>query len=98
PAMGGIVGLKPTYGGVSRYGLLAFGSSLDQIGPFTHTARDAAIALGVIAGLDRADATSAAAPAADYEAALTGDVRGLRIGVPSRMLDSGLDGGLLPRA
>ena len=90
-AMCGIVGLKPTYGRVSRYGLLAFGSSLDQIGPFTHTARDAAIALGVIAGRDRADATSAAQPADDYEAALTGDIRGLRVGVPSRLLDSGVD-------
>ena len=90
-AMCGIVGLKPTYGRVSRYGLLAFGSSLDQIGPFSHSARDAAITLGVIAGVDRADATSAAVPVDDYEAALTGDIRGLRIGVPSRMLESGVD-------
>ena len=90
-AMCGIVGLKPTYGRVSRYGLLAFGSSLDQIGPFGHTARDTAIALGVIAGADRADATSASNAVDDYEAALTGDIRGLRIGVPSRMLESGVD-------
>ena len=90
-AMCGIVGLKPTYGRVSRYGLLAFGSSLDQIGPLTHSARDAAIALGVMAGADRADATSASRPVDDYEAALTGDIRGLRIGVPSRMLESGVD-------
>ncbi len=90
-AMCGIVGLKPTYGRVSRYGLLAFGSSLDQIGPFGHTARDCAIALGVIAGLDKADATSASREVDDYEAALTGDVRGLRVGVPSRMLSSGVD-------
>ena len=90
-AMCGVVGLKPTYGRVSRYGLLAFGSSLDQIGPFTHSARDAAITLGVIAGGDRADATSAANAVDDYEAALTGDVRGLRVGVPSRMLETGVD-------
>jgi aspartyl-tRNA(Asn)/glutamyl-tRNA(Gln) amidotransferase subunit A len=94
-AMCGIVGLKPTYGRVSRYGLLAFGSSLDQIGPFTHTARDAAIALGVIAGADRMDATTAATAADDYEAALTGDVNGLRIGVPSRLLETGVDPDIL---
>ena len=90
-AMCGIVGLKPTYGRVSRYGLLAFGSSLDQIGPFGRCARDCAIALGVIAGLDKADATSASRDVDDYEAALTGDIRGLRVGVPSRMLASGVD-------
>jgi len=90
-AMCGIVGLKPTYGRVSRYGLLAFGSSLDQIGPFAHTARDAARTLRVIAGADPADATSASQPVDDYEAALTGDIRGLRIGVPARMLASGVD-------
>jgi aspartyl-tRNA(Asn)/glutamyl-tRNA(Gln) amidotransferase subunit A len=90
-AMCGIVGLKPTYGRVSRYGLLAFGSSLDQIGPFGRRARDCAIALGVIAGADKADSTSATRAVDDYEAALTGEVRGLRIGVPSRMLSSGVD-------
>jgi aspartyl-tRNA(Asn)/glutamyl-tRNA(Gln) amidotransferase subunit A len=90
-AMCGIIGLKPTYGRVSRYGLLAFGSSLDQIGPFGRSARDCAIALGVIAGLDNADATSASRDVDDYEAALTGDIRGLRVGVPSRMLASGVD-------
>ena len=90
-AMCGIVGLKPTYGRVSRYGLLAFGSSLDQIGPFGRTSRDAAIALGVIAGSDRADATSASNAVDDYEAALTGDIRGLRVGVPTRMLENGVD-------
>jgi aspartyl-tRNA(Asn)/glutamyl-tRNA(Gln) amidotransferase subunit A len=90
-AMCGVVGLKPTYGRVSRYGLLAFGSSLDQIGPFAQTARDAAITLGVIAGPDRADATSAPDPVDDYEAALTGDIRGLRVGVPARMLAHGVD-------
>jgi aspartyl-tRNA(Asn)/glutamyl-tRNA(Gln) amidotransferase subunit A len=90
-AMCGIVGLKPTYGRVSRFGLLAFGSSLDQIGPFGRSAKDCAIALGVIAGLDKADATSASRDVDDYEAALTGDIRGLRVGVPSRMLANGVD-------
>ncbi len=90
-AMCGILGLKPTYGRVSRYGLLAFGSSLDQIGPFTHTARDAAIALGVIAGADQADSTSASEAVGDYEAALTGDISGLRVGVPARLLENGVD-------
>ena len=86
-ALCGVVGLKPTYGRVSRYGLIAFGSSLDQIGPLTRTVGDAAIALGVLAGVDPADATSAPEPVPDYAAALTGDVRGLRVGVPRALLD-----------
>jgi len=90
-AMSGVVGLKPTYGRVSRYGLIAFASSLDQIGPMTRRVRDAAIGLRAIAGLDPADATSAAEPVADYEAALTGDIRGLRVGIPARMMASGVD-------
>ena len=90
-ALCGIVGLKPTYGRVSRYGLLAFASSLDQIGPLTRTAGDAAVALSVLAGSDPADATSAPEPVPDYGASLTGEVRGARIGVPSRLLDSGVD-------
>jgi aspartyl-tRNA(Asn)/glutamyl-tRNA(Gln) amidotransferase subunit A len=90
-AMCGVVGLKPTYGRVSRYGLLAFGSSLDQIGPLTTTAADAARALQVIAGLDAADATSASEPVPDYPAALTGEVRGVRLGVPRRLLEQGVD-------
>ncbi len=94
-AMCGVLGLKTTYGRVSRYGLLAFGSSLDQIGPMTRRARDAAIALGVIAGNDPADSTTATEPVADYAAALTGDVRGLRIGVPSSLLDAGVDPGIV---
>jgi aspartyl-tRNA(Asn)/glutamyl-tRNA(Gln) amidotransferase subunit A len=81
----GIVGLKPTYGRVSRYGLLAFASSLDQIGPMTLTVHDAAIALNVIAGGDTADATSASEPVPDYTTALTGDVRGVKIGVPWKL-------------
>ena len=91
-ALCGVVGLKPTYGRVSRYGLLAFGSSLDQIGPLTRTVRDAALALTAIAGVDPADATSAPEPVPDYPASLTGDVRDLRIGVPRALFDRGIDG------
>ncbi|MEQ1896784.1 MAG: Asp-tRNA(Asn)/Glu-tRNA(Gln) amidotransferase subunit GatA [Vicinamibacterales bacterium] len=87
----GIVGLKPTYGRVSRYGLLAFASSLDQIGPMTRTAADAALTMRVIAGVDRADATSSAQPVPDFAAALTGDVKGLRVGVPRAFVTSGVD-------
>jgi aspartyl-tRNA(Asn)/glutamyl-tRNA(Gln) amidotransferase subunit A len=90
-ALCGVVGLKPTYGRVSRYGLLAFASSLDVVGPLTLTVHDAALALGVIAGADQADATSAPRPVPDYGAALTGDLRGTRIGVPARLLESGVD-------
>jgi aspartyl-tRNA(Asn)/glutamyl-tRNA(Gln) amidotransferase subunit A len=90
-AMCGILGLKTTYGRVSRYGLLAFGSSLDQIGPLTRRASDAAIALAVVAGSDPADATCSSAPVDDYSAALTGEVRGTRIGVPWSLLESGVD-------
>ncbi|MGE5245014.1 MAG: Asp-tRNA(Asn)/Glu-tRNA(Gln) amidotransferase subunit GatA [Betaproteobacteria bacterium] len=90
-ALCGIVGLKPTYGRVSRYGLLAFASSLDQIGPLTLTVADAAVALSALAGADPADSTSADEPVPDYAAALTGDVRGTRIGVPKRLLESGVD-------
>ncbi len=90
-AMCGILGLKTTYGRVSRYGLLAFGSSLDQIGPLTRRAGDAAIALSVIAGSDPADSTSSSEPVGDYSAALTGEVRGTRIGVPWSLLESGVD-------
>ena len=78
----GIVGLKPTYGRVSRYGLLAFASSLDQIGPLTRTVSDAALALSAIAGADPLDATSSAEPVRDYLAALTGSAADIRIGVP----------------
>ncbi|MBM3612211.1 MAG: Asp-tRNA(Asn)/Glu-tRNA(Gln) amidotransferase subunit GatA [Alphaproteobacteria bacterium] len=81
-AFTGIVGLKPTYGRVSRWGIVAFASSLDQAGPMTKTVRDAAIFLQAIAGEDARDATSAALPVPDFEAALTGDIRGRRIGIP----------------
>ncbi len=77
-----VVGFKPTYGRVSRFGLVAFASSLDQIGPFARDARDAALLLQAIAGYDDLDSTSSPAPVPDYCAALTGDIRGLRIGVP----------------
>ena len=77
-----VVGLKPTYGRVSRFGLIAFGSSLDQIGPFARNARDAAILLQAIAGHDPHDATSSPQPVQNYNAALTGTIKGLRIGVP----------------
>lgn len=78
----GVVGVTPTYGRVSRYGLTAFASSLDHIGPFARSTRDAARVLQVMAGRDPLDATSAFAPVEDYPAALSGSVRGLRIGLP----------------
>jgi aspartyl-tRNA(Asn)/glutamyl-tRNA(Gln) amidotransferase subunit A len=87
----GIAGLKPTYGRVSRYGLIAFASSLDQVGPFARTAYDAALALSVLAGPDPHDATAADEPVPAYTAALTGDIRGMRLGVPRTMLDQGVD-------
>jgi aspartyl-tRNA(Asn)/glutamyl-tRNA(Gln) amidotransferase subunit A len=90
-AMCGVVGFKPTYGRVSRYGLIAHASSLDQIGPLTRTVHDAAIALSVLAGSDPCDATSAPVPVPDYAAALSGDVRGVRIGVPRTLLEAGVD-------
>ena len=90
-ALCGVIGLKPTYGRVSRYGLIAHASSLDQIGPLARTAYDAALALSIIAGADPADATSAPEPVPDYTAALTGDVRNTRIGVPRRLLEQGVD-------
>jgi aspartyl-tRNA(Asn)/glutamyl-tRNA(Gln) amidotransferase subunit A len=90
-ALCGVVGLKPTYGRVSRYGLIAFASSLDQIGPITTTVADAALILSAIAGHDPCDATSANTPIDDYQAALTGNTRGLRIGVPRTLLTDGVD-------
>ncbi len=87
----GIVGLKPTYGRVSRYGLIAFASSLDQIGPMTRTAHDAALSLSVLAGPDPYDSTASQEPPADYLGALTGDIRGMRLGVPRTMLEQGVE-------
>ncbi len=87
----GIVGLKPTYGRVSRYGLIAFASSLDQIGPFTRDVQDCALVLEAIAGRDASDSTSVDEPVPHYAAALTGDVRGLKIGVPKEYFTPGMD-------
>lgn len=87
----GVVGLKPTYGRVSRYGLVAYASSLDQIGPVTRTVEDAAQLLEVIAGHDPRDSTSLPGEVPAYTHALTGDVRGLRIGLPREYQVSGLD-------
>ena len=81
-AFTGIVGLKPTYGRVSRWGTIAFASSLDQAGPMTKSVRDAAIMLGAMASVDDKDSTSANIPVPDFEAALTGDIRGKKIGIP----------------
>jgi aspartyl-tRNA(Asn)/glutamyl-tRNA(Gln) amidotransferase subunit A len=90
-ALCGCVGFKPTYGRVSRYGLIAFASSLDQIGPFTKDVRDAALLLNVIAGHDPRDSTSVPEPVPDYTAALTGDIRGLKLGLPREYMVGGLD-------
>ena len=86
----GVVGLKPTYGRVSRYGLLAFASSLDQIGPFARTVGDAALALSAIAGGDSCDSTSSDEPVPDYTQALTGEINGLRVGVPRAFVSEGV--------
>ncbi|GCE25295.1 glutamyl-tRNA(Gln) amidotransferase subunit A [Dictyobacter alpinus] len=90
-----LVGLKPTYGRVSRFGLVAFASSLDQIGPFARNARDAAILLQAIAGHDRRDGTSSPEPVQDYEAALSGSIKGLRIGVPEEYWVEGTQPGVV---
>lgn len=87
----GIVGMKPSYGRVSRYGLVAFASSLDQIGPLTHTVADAATLLQVIAGHDPLDSTSLDEPVPDYTASLSLGVKGLKIGLPKQYFAEGLD-------
>jgi len=87
----GVVGLKPTYGRVSRYGLIAFASSLDHIGPFTKTVKDSAIMLRTIAGRDPMDATSAEIPVPDYETELDKSVKGLKIGVAKEYFGEGLE-------
>lgn len=91
-ALCGVVGLKPTYGRVSRYGLIAFASSLDQIGPITKDVTDSALALGVIAGYDEMDSTSVDLPVPDYTKSLVKDVNGMRIGVPKEYFVKGIDG------
>jgi aspartyl-tRNA(Asn)/glutamyl-tRNA(Gln) amidotransferase subunit A len=90
-ALCGLVGVKPTYGRVSRYGLLAFASSLDQIGPLTRTVADSAALLQVLAGPDPRDATASAAPVPEYDGALAGGATGVRIGVPRALLGDGVD-------
>jgi aspartyl-tRNA(Asn)/glutamyl-tRNA(Gln) amidotransferase subunit A len=90
----GVVGLKPTYGRVSRYGLVAFASSLDQIGPLTKNVEDAAYVLQAIAGHDAQDSTSANVGVPDYLSALTGDIKGLRVGVPKEMMGEGIEPGV----
>ncbi|MEO7192490.1 MAG: Asp-tRNA(Asn)/Glu-tRNA(Gln) amidotransferase subunit GatA [Vicinamibacterales bacterium] len=87
----GVVGLKPTYGRVSRYGLIAFASSLDQIGPFARTVADAALCLEAISGYDPLDSTAAAVEVPRFGDALTGDIRGVRVGVPRTLLERGID-------
>ena len=87
----GVVGLKPTYGRVSRYGLIAYASSLDQIGPVTKDVEDAALLLQAIAGHDPRDSTSSTAPVPDYRAALNGDVRGLKVGLAHEHFPAALD-------
>ncbi|MBD9525929.1 Asp-tRNA(Asn)/Glu-tRNA(Gln) amidotransferase subunit GatA [Paracoccus sp. PAR01] len=89
-AFTGTVGLRPTYGRVSRWGVIAYASSLDQAGPITKTVRDAAIMLGAMASVDAKDSTSADRPVPDYESALTGDIRGKKIGIPKEYRIDGL--------
>ena len=90
-ALCGVVGFKPTYGRVSRYGLVAFASSLDQIGPLAKDVRDAALTLGVISGHDPRDSTSAPEPVPNYAADLNGHVKGLKLGLPREYMIGGLD-------
>jgi aspartyl-tRNA(Asn)/glutamyl-tRNA(Gln) amidotransferase subunit A len=90
-ALCGIVGIKPTYGRVSRYGLLAYASSLDQIGPFARSVADAALCLEVISGSDPRDATAGSAPVPSFSEGLTGSASGLRIGAPRALLSEGVD-------
>lgn len=86
----GVVGLKPTYGRCSRWGIVAFASSLDQAGPLTRGVRDAALMLGAMAGYDAKDSTCVDRPVPDYEAALTGDIRGLKVGIPAEYAVEGM--------
>jgi len=87
----GVLGMKPTYGRVSRYGLIAFASSLDQIGPFARDAEDAALILQIIAGADPMDSTAVDVPVPDYRAALAQGIEGMRIGVPAEYFIDGMD-------
>jgi aspartyl-tRNA(Asn)/glutamyl-tRNA(Gln) amidotransferase subunit A len=97
-ALCGVVGFKPSYGRVSRYGLIAFASSLDQVGPFATTVRDAALAMDVLAGHDPRDSTSSLAPVPEFARTLEespGDLKGVRIGVPRALFTEGVDAGVL---
>jgi aspartyl-tRNA(Asn)/glutamyl-tRNA(Gln) amidotransferase subunit A len=96
-ALCGVSGMKPTYGRVSRFGLVAFASSLDQIGPFTKDAEDCAIVLNAIAGHDANDSTSIDRPVPDFREALRGDVNGLRIGIPKEYFSAGIEPGVEQR-
>ncbi len=93
-SLSGIVGMKPTYGRVSRYGMVAFASSLDQCGPFTRSVADCALVLGAVAGHDPHDSTSVDVPVPDYRAALDGEIRGLRLGVPREYFVPGMEPGV----
>ena len=93
-ALCGVTGLKPTYGRVSRYGMIAFASSLDQGGPLTRTAEDAAMILGAMAGFDERDSTSIDTPVPDYMAGLNDDLKGLKIGLPKEYFGEGLESGI----
>ncbi len=90
-ALCGVTGIKPTYGRISRWGMIAFASSLDQAGPLTRSARDAALLLQAMAGFDPRDSTSAQEPVPDYSATLEADISGLRIGLPKEYFGAGLD-------
>ena len=90
-AFNGIVGVKPTYGRVSRYGVIAFGSSLDQVGPMTRSVKDNALLLSAIAGHDKHDFTSSEREVPDFTAKLDGDIKGMRIGLPTEYLEQGVD-------
>ena len=90
-AFTGVVGMKPTYGRVSRFGLIAFASSLDQIGPFTRTVKDNAYVLNAISGYDANDSMSSGTSVPDFTANLTGDINGMKIGVPKEYLQEGID-------
>ena len=93
-ALCGVTGLKPTYGRVSRYGLVAFASSLDQIGPLTKDVTDCALVMNAISGHDNRDSTSVPEPVPDYTICLTGDIRGMRIGVPKEYFVEGIQSGV----
>jgi aspartyl-tRNA(Asn)/glutamyl-tRNA(Gln) amidotransferase subunit A len=87
----GVLGMKPTYGRVSRYGVVAFASSLDQIGPFTHTPSDMALAMSIISGKDERDSTSVDEPVPNFDAELKKSVKGLKIGIPKEYFVEGMD-------